>query len=59
MSQNGQTHVKNVAAASRSLKCVWPFWDIIHERVNKKMGLKSEWVIHSMLQNSFFNFYDV
>ena len=26
MSQNGQTHVKNLAAfAARFLKCVWPF----------------------------------
>ena len=30
MSQNGQTHFKNLAAfASRFLKCVRPIWDII------------------------------
>ena len=34
MSQNGQTHFKNLAAnGARFLKCVWPFWDITHERV--------------------------
>ena len=34
MSQKGQTHFKNlVANAARFLKCVWPFWDIMHERV--------------------------
>ena len=28
MSQNGQTHIKNLTAfAARFLKCVWPFWD--------------------------------
>ena len=35
MSQNGQTHFKNLAAdAARFLKRVWPFWDIMHQRVN-------------------------
>ena len=34
MSENGQTHHKNLAAnAARSLKCVKPFWDIMHQRV--------------------------
>ena len=34
MSQNGQTHFKNLAAnAARFLKIVWPFWDIMYERV--------------------------
>ena len=34
MSQNGQTHFKNLAAnAARFLKCAWPFWDIMHQRV--------------------------
>ena len=34
MSQNGQTYFKNLAAnAARFLKCVWPFWDIMHWRV--------------------------
>ena len=29
MSQNGQTHSKNLAPnAARCLKCVCPFWDI-------------------------------
>ena len=28
MSQNGQTHFKNIAAnPARFLKCVWPFYD--------------------------------
>ena len=32
MSQNGQTHFKNLTAfAARFLKCVWPFWDIMHK----------------------------
>ena len=31
MSQNGQRHFKNlVVFAARFLKCVWPFWDIMH-----------------------------
>ena len=34
MSQNGQTHFKNHAVnVARFLKCVWPFWDIMHQRV--------------------------
>ena len=34
MSQNGQTHFKNLAGfAARFVKCVWPFWDIMHLRV--------------------------
>ena len=34
MLQNGQTHLKNLAAfVARSLKCVGPFWDIMHQRV--------------------------
>ena len=34
MSQNGQTHFKNLAAnAARFLKCVWPCWDIMYQRV--------------------------
>ena len=37
MSQNGQTHFKNFAGfAARSLKCAWPFWDIIHWRVKRE-----------------------
>ena len=31
MFQNGQTQFQNLAAnAARSLKCVLPFWDIMH-----------------------------
>ena len=34
MYQNEQTHFKNLAAfAARFLKCVRPFWDIIHQSV--------------------------
>ena len=34
MSQNGQIHFKNLAAfAAKSLKCAWPFWDIMHEKL--------------------------
>ena len=34
MSQNGQTHFKNLAAfTARFLKSVWQFWDIMHETV--------------------------
>ena len=34
MAQNGQTHFKSLAAnAARFLKCVWPFWDIMHQKV--------------------------
>ena len=34
MPQNGQTHFKNVETnAAGFSKCVWPFWDIIHEGV--------------------------
>ena len=45
MSQNGQTHFKNLAAfAARFLKCVWPFWNTIHQRVksveSSKLGKK-------------------
>ena len=36
MFQNGQTHFKNVAAnGARSLKYVWPLWDIMHYWVNQ------------------------
>ena len=45
MSQYGQTHFKNLAAfAARFLKRVWPFWNIIHQRVksvaSSKLGKK-------------------
>ena len=37
MSRNGQTHFKNLAEnATRSLKCIWPFLDIMHKRVKDK-----------------------
>ena len=36
MSENGQTHFKNLAAfAARFLKCVRPFYDIAKQRVKK------------------------
>ena len=35
MSQNDHTHNNNYAAfAAELLLCVWPSWDIGHERVN-------------------------
>ena len=34
MSQNGQTHFKNLEAkAARFFKCVRQFWDVMHQRV--------------------------
>ena len=40
MPQNVQTHFKNLAAnAARFLKCVRPFWDIMHERVKQPLQL--------------------
>ena len=31
---NSETHLKNLAAfAARFLKRVWPFWNIMHQRV--------------------------
>ena len=38
MSQNGQTHFKDLEAAATFLTCVWPFWDIMHWRVNREVG---------------------
>ena len=29
ISQNGQSHFKNLAANAARLKCVWPFWDVM------------------------------
>ena len=41
MSQNGQIHFKNLAAfAERFLKCVWTFWDTMHERIDPGWRLK-------------------
>ena len=57
MSQNDQTHFKNFAAnAAKVLKCVWPFWDIMHygvkvnlfnlsnDIINKLFHKKTKWV---------------
>ena len=40
---NGETHFKNLAVfAGRFLKCVWPFWGIIHWKVkNMFKAIKS------------------
>ena len=41
MSQNDQTHFKNLAAtAARFLKWFWPFWDIMHVK-----GLRCLWLL--------------
>ena len=46
MSQNVQTHFKNPAAnAARFLKCVWPFWDIMHQRVNGNIAAPCVWKV--------------
>ena len=35
MFQNGQTDFENLPAfAARFVKYVWPFWVIVHERIN-------------------------
>ena len=39
MAWNGQTHLKHLAA--RLLKCVCPFWDIMHLKVNHKREVSS------------------
>ena len=53
MSQNGQTHFKNLAAnAARFLKCVWQFWDIMHLRVNNSVVL--DFITKDDLVNKFF-----
>ena len=40
MSENGQTHFKNLAAnAARLLKCVWPFRDIMHLSFNETLAV--------------------
>ena len=51
ISQNGQTHFKNLAAFSaRFLKCVWPFYDIAKQKVKKWPALRFEFefVIESL-----------
>ena len=40
MSQNGQTHFKNLLYISIFLKCVWPFGNIMHLRVNGILRVK-------------------
>ena len=46
MIQNGQTHFKNLAAnAGRFLKCLWPFWGIMHERVKLYFDWNWKWII--------------
>ena len=40
MFQSGQTYFKNLAAfAARFLKCVWPFWDIMHGFLHRCLPL--------------------
>ena len=54
MSQNGQTHFKNPAAfAAKFLKCVWPFWDIMHWRV--KTLLQNNAKRFKLLEEIFFS----
>ena len=70
MSQNGHTHFKNLAAfAARFLKCVWPFWDIMHQMVKsffwqwylKQFGPSNEWIAlsNSKTFSTIANFYAV
>ena len=43
MSQNSQTHFKNLAAfGARFLKCVWPFWVLMQQRVKKRSSLSRD-----------------
>ena len=44
MPENGQTHFKNVEANAEGFsKCVWPFWDVIHEGVKDTDREKALW----------------
>lgn len=63
MSQRGQQHVKKVAAfAAQYLMCVWPFSEIMHERVKdlcnenlKKKNATFNWIQNiENLQNFLF-----
>ena len=57
MSQNRQTQFKNLAAnAARFLKCVWPFWDIMHERFkgDKTLGKFHEFYSNENLPKIIF-----
>ena len=65
MSQNDQAHFKNLAAnVTRFLKCDWPIWDIIHERVNtrKELGVSksrmklSNLNIHNLVESEICKF---
>ena len=39
-------HTTNLAAnAARFLKCVWPFWDIMHQRVNGNIAAPCVWKV--------------
>ena len=49
MSQNGQTHFKNLAEYdARFLKCVWPFWDIMYEMINVTIQLAIHFYYYSL-----------
>ena len=49
MSQNGQTHFKNLAVnAERFLRCVRPFWDNMYERVNPKIPGAHKMIKHTL-----------
>ena len=44
MSQNGQPHLKNFAKNNaRFLKCVWPFWDAMHQRDKRTVKGDNSW----------------
>ena len=39
MPQNGQTYFNNLAKNIASfLKCVWPYWEIMHQSVKRTVG---------------------
>ena len=49
MSENGQTHFKNLAAnAARLLKCVWPFRDIMHLSFNETLTVSQNLSNHQI-----------
>ena len=41
MSQNGQTLQNSCSICCKIFKCVWPFWDIMDERVNIEKSEKN------------------
>ena len=56
MYQNDQTLFKNLAAfAARVLKCVWPFWGIMHERVKVLAFLEEQFFFRLSVNSSFWN----